>query len=237
MTLPLPSVSDLETFIGTTGLDADRALMMIQGAYNRCSGIVSPLPDTAAEIVLGVAARAFANPEGVTSETVGPYSVQRPSNGLYLTKADKADLRRLAGTVTAFSIDTLPKGVSAVQSIAITGSPTGGTFTFTFAGQTTSALPYNVTAGALQTALQALPAFGAGNVAVTGSGPFTVTWQNDLATTPIATLTTVSSLTGGTSPAVTVVSLVDGVLAPGQGLPYWDARYLTPGGAFLLGSQ
>ena len=48
------------------------------------------------------------------------------------------------------------------------GYPSGGTMTFTFNGQTTAALAWNITPAALQTALQALSSIGAGNCLVTG---------------------------------------------------------------------
>ncbi|MDX2863304.1 hypothetical protein PV338_45035, partial [Streptomyces scabiei] len=35
-----------------------------------------------------------------------------------------------------------------VQSVAITGDPTGGTYTLTYSGQTTAGIAYNATAGA-----------------------------------------------------------------------------------------
>ncbi len=47
---------------------------------------------------------------------------------------------------------------------------TGGTFTLTFNGQTTAALPYNATAAQIDAALEALSSVGANNVQVTG-GP------------------------------------------------------------------
>lgn len=235
MTLTLPTAADLQTFLGASTIDTPRAMMMLTLAYDLCSTIVSPLPDTAQGVVLTVASRSFVNPEGITAETVGPYSVQRPSPGLYLTKSDKATLRRLGGGATAFSIDTIPAGTSAVQTITVNGLPTGGTFTLNFAGQITTPLAYNATASAVQAALEALPSFGTGNVAVTGPGPFTVTWQNALVTTPIGTLVAVSSLTGGTNPSVTVVSTVDGVYAPGQALPYWDKGYSSSTGGTILG--
>jgi hypothetical protein len=73
--------------------------------------IVSPLPDGSDAIVLSAAARAFVNPTGVTAETVGPYSVQRPWPGVYLTKTERSSLRLLAGKASgAFTIDPTPAG-------------------------------------------------------------------------------------------------------------------------------
>lgn len=97
-------------------------------------------------------------------------------------------------------------GTSEVQTVTITGSPTGGTFTLTYSGQTTSSIAYNAAASAVQSALTALSNIGSGNVAVTGSagGPYTVTFQGSLAHTNVAQMTATGSFTGGTSPAVTV---------------------------------
>ena len=61
--------------------------------------------------------------------------------------------------------------------------PSGGTFTLTFNGQTTAALAYNITAGALQTALQGLVSIGANNCLVIGSPGqlYAVTFTGSLA--------------------------------------------------------
>ena len=50
-----------------------------------------------------------------------------------------------------------------VQQVQLTGNPTGGTFTLTFGGQTTSAIAYNASASTVQSALQALSTIGSGN--------------------------------------------------------------------------
>ncbi|MBQ1164002.1 hypothetical protein KBZ21_39035, partial [Streptomyces sp. A73] len=57
-----------------------------------------------------VAGRAYVNPQQVSYETIGPMSVQRPqgSGGLYLTKADKAAHKSLAGRGGAFTVDPTP---------------------------------------------------------------------------------------------------------------------------------
>lgn len=62
-------------------------------------------------------------------------------------------------------------------TVTIGGSPTGGTFTLTVAGQTTTGIAYNAAASAVQSALEALSTVGSGNAVVTGSagGPYSVT--------------------------------------------------------------
>jgi hypothetical protein len=101
-----------------------------------------------------------------------------------------------------------------VQTVTITGSPTGGTFTLTYGGNTTAGIAFNAAASAVQSALVALASIGAGNVSVSGSGPYTVTFQGALAGTNVAPMTTSgASLTGGSSPASAVTTATGGVVA------------------------
>jgi hypothetical protein len=98
-------------------------------------------------------------------------------------------------------------GIDNTQVVTITGSPTGGTFTLTYGGQTTAAIAYNATPDAVQTALTALSSIGSGNAAVSGNagGPWTVVLYGGLAQTAF---TYASSLSGGTSPGVTVTQTI-----------------------------
>lgn len=102
--------------------------------------------------------------------------------------------------------------VNEVQVITITGGPTGGTFTLTYGGQTTAAIPYNAAAGAVQAALEALSNIAPGDVTVTGAagGPYTITFTGTLAGTNVAQITATASLTGGTSPAITPATTTPG---------------------------
>jgi hypothetical protein len=105
--------------------------------------------------------------------------------------------------------------VNEAQLVTINGGPTGGTFTLSFnrgTVQTTAAIAYNAAASAVQVALEALSNIGAGNVAVTGSagGPYTVTFQGTLAGVNVNALTATPSLTGGSSPSITVTTTTQG---------------------------
>ena len=94
---------------------------------------------------------------------------------------------------------------SEVQAVTITGS--SGSFTLTFNGQTTAAIPFNATAASVQAALSALTTIGAGNVTVTQSGNvYTVTFGGSLANQDLplmagtgsgGTITTVNMVTNG----------------------------------------
>lgn len=102
-----------------------------------------------------------------------------------------------------------------LQSVTITGTPTGGTFVLRFGGQNTSALNWNCTASQMQTALQALSSIGSGNALVTGGpGPgtaFQVEFTGTLgyASQALITLQT-NSLTGGSSPTVAIAEVKAG---------------------------
>lgn len=92
--------------------------------------------------------------------------------------------------------------IHEAQVVTITGTPTGGAFKLGYPGNMSADIAYNANAAAVQTALVAV--LGAGNVAVTGTGPYTVTLQGELAGQPNELLTATHTLTGGTSPGVTV---------------------------------
>lgn len=94
-----------------------------------------------------------------------------------------------------------------VQTVTITGAPTGGTFTLTLNGQTTSGIAFNAIGSAVQTALEALSNVAPGDVTVTGGagGPYSVEFGGAYAGVNVPTMTASgTSLTGGTSPSVGV---------------------------------
>ena len=97
----------------------------------------------------------------------------------------------------------------AVQDVSLTGSPTGGTFTLTFGGDTTSAIADNASASTMQTDLAALASVGSGNVTVTEAygGGWEVRFMGSLAGKYQNQLTATSSLTGGTSPGVSIKTI------------------------------
>jgi hypothetical protein len=106
-----PTAEQLGLYLGLDEIQGDRADLLIAQAIALCETVVKPLPDQATAVVLSVAGRAYVNPQQVSYETIGPMSVQRPqgSGGLYLTKADKAALKSLAGRGGAFTVDPTPE--------------------------------------------------------------------------------------------------------------------------------
>ena len=110
--------------------------------------------------------------------------------------------------------------VTTAQRMEISGDPTGGTIKLTFNGDETADISLvtlidtdaTIAQVALQQALEALPGVGAGhiaNVVRSGTTPnysFVITFDGTVANpTNLITLTN-NSLTGGTSPTVTIVA-------------------------------
>jgi hypothetical protein len=138
------------------------------------------------------------------------------------------------GTVVA-QRDTLT-AANDVQTMTVTGTPTGGTFKLSFNGQVTSAITYSQTDATLQAnvqaAMDALPNVGAGNSAVVSSGSGTsvaITFQGLLGNIEQAALTFFqNSLTGGSSPTASFARTTRGRAAGGLWVAYDDTR--TDGG-------
>lgn len=104
-------------------------------------------------------------------------------------------------------------GVNCVQTLTISGVPTGGTFKLRYKGAETATIAYNAANTVVQSALEALTTIGAGNVAVVGSagGPWTVTFQAAMAGRECDILElSLNSFTGGTAPTVTIAMTTKG---------------------------
>lgn len=117
----------------------------------------------------------------------------------------------------------LSAGTAEVQTVTITGTPTGGTFTLTYSGQTTAPIAFNATAAQVEAALEALPNLDTDEVAVTGGPgpgtPWTVTFAANLGNVTQMTANG-SGLTGGVTPAVAVTTTTPGV-APAATVGEW----------------
>lgn len=105
------SAEELALYLGRAEIDGTRAEFLLEQAIMLAGSIISPVPDSAKPVVLAAAGRAYSNPQGVSQESVGPYSVQRPQAGLYFTRAEQAILKRLGGRGGAFTVDPTPVDV------------------------------------------------------------------------------------------------------------------------------
>lgn len=136
-----------------------------------------------------------------------------------IDQANLSDLldfrRRVKASIVHTAIQVYNEVANDVQTVTVTGNPTGGTFTLTLQGQITAAIAFNATAGNVRAALEALAGVGVGNVVVTG-GPapgsaFTVTFFGTLAGQPMPVLTATAVLTGGVTPGVAIAHPTTGV--------------------------
>jgi hypothetical protein len=113
--------------------------------------------------------------------------------------------------------DTIERAaVAEVQNVTITGTPTGGTFTLTYSGQTTAPIAYNANAAAVTAALEALSNLAPADVVTTGGPgpgtPYVVTFAVALGN--VAQMTANGALlTGGAAPAIAVTTVTPGVVA------------------------
>lgn len=143
-------------------------------------------------------------------------------------------LFRARGVNPVWHLDGGIGGTAEVQTVTVTGSPTGGSFTLTYAGQTTAAIAWNATAAAVRTALEALSNIQVNDITTAGGPlPATAVTVQFVPETPgqdFALMTASGAgLTGGSAPAVAVTTTtapsqtttVNGVTIPSQ--VYGDA--------------
>ncbi len=196
-------------------------------------GFGSPIVFSGGAFLVGLSATvAVANPTSVPMLLSGIVSSLPGANGgaastTALIKQGPGTLE-LAGLNTYTGETVVQQGIlnvqngaglgatgNAVQVITFGGSITGGTFTLTYNGATTGPITWSsngtMLAYNIQFALNALSTVGLTNAAVTGTGPFTIAFQNLLgADSNVAALSASASgldpagiPTGGTSPALT----------------------------------
>lgn len=116
-------------------------------------------------------------------------------------------------------------GTSEIQTLTIGGTPTAGTFTITFEGQTTAAITWTAVdatlVSAIDAALEALTNIGTGGVTVTdttltsGIGDVTITFTGNRAKQNVPLAVANSSLTG-TAPTAVIATTTAGVDADGR---------------------
>lgn len=92
-----------------------------------------------------------------------------------------------------------------VQTVTITGGPTGGTLTLTYSGQTTATIPFNAVGATVQTALNNLSNLDGVTVSGGAGGPYVVTFPASMGN-PAQMTASGAGLTGGTTPSVGVAT-------------------------------
>jgi hypothetical protein len=95
-----------------------------------------------------------------------------------------------------------PTSTLTTKTFTVTGAPAGGTWTVTADSNTTGVLSRTISRLAFQSALEALPNVGEGNVTVTGDSA--ATGYTAVFSVTLTTVTAAHTFTGGTTPGVTV---------------------------------
>ena len=114
MSTPLATATELGVYLGMA-VDEARATLVLQLAHDKCEAYVSPVPELAKGVELAVAARAYNNVTSAHQMSMGSANVSFGAQnstagvgGLYLSRSEKADLRRLAGRSQAFDVSMIP---------------------------------------------------------------------------------------------------------------------------------
>lgn len=138
-------------------------------------------------------------------------------------------LRGVLGASSSASV----AGTNEIQTITITGAPTGGTFQLRFRSETTAPINWNATSANVKTALDALASLAPGDTTAAGgplpTTPVTITFTGTYAAENVPPITAVTphALTGGTTPTVAVTTTTPGVgvigthtITPADTLPW-----------------
>jgi hypothetical protein len=168
--------------------------------------VASALPHTATATNVRDALAALASVGGTGNVTVagslGSFTVTIKATRQTLTATDTfLSLTTFSPEANVTEITPMAAVTGGSYTVALTGSPTGGSFTLSYGTQTTAAIAHNATAATVRQALEALPALGVGKVGVTGSSP---TWTISIAGEVTTLAVNSAALTGGTAPRVSV---------------------------------
>lgn len=100
-----------------------------------------------------------------------------------------------------------------VQTVTITGVPTGGSFDLTGfpGGQSLTGNAFNITTAALQTAINALSGLNSWTVTGTAGSSYVITAGGSYAGMPLSRLGASGNFTGGTNPSIAVAHTTPGV--------------------------
>lgn len=204
--------ADGSSSIDWTNLDASG---VAQGAYDSVDslfGLLDGAPsllisnDLVAAKLRAIARRANMYVEapvsGLTDEFGGPITRQRIGNAILIDAGEKAGSSERI--VPVYDPD------SAAFTLTLPDGADGGSYKLTVTvdgdDQETAAIAWNDNAAAIDAAITALSNVGASDVAVTGTGPFTITFAGDLASEDLITVTVSdqSVTDGGVQEDVTV---------------------------------
>ena len=162
----------------------------------------------------------FATPGSEAGQLSGPTAVATndTTHDVYVADPGNARIDQFAqdGTfIRAFGWNVVASGPGKVTTglsnevQTLTLKATTGTYTLSFEGEPSAAIPFDATAAEVQVALEAIPALGAGNVAVTGpaAGSYAIEFTAAKAEVDVAELTPdPTNLLNGEEPGTATVA-------------------------------
>lgn len=146
---------------------------------------------------------------------------------LLFAGSGNASVAFFAPELTAAPVGTV--GTAGVQSVSLTGTPAGGTFTLSYNGNVTSPIAYSATAAQVQSALQVLPGLGSLVTASGGPLPAAVIVTIPAGYAQYTLVANGAALTGGTSPAAVVAVTTAGVASTNAATAPFAAAWLDAG--------
>lgn len=109
---------------------------------------------------------------------------------------------------------TMTAGANEIQTITASGTVSGGTYTLTFKGETTSALNHDANNAAILAALNALPNIDSGDVVIGGGAlpttPVTITFGGKYASVDVPLIVVDDALLTGSTPAYGIAETTPG---------------------------
>lgn len=133
--------------------------------------------------------------------------------GMEFTRDEVTLSGSMIGQLTEDAI-TLTAGTAEVQTITASGTVSGGTYTITFMGETTTALAYNASNATILAALLVLPNLATGDVTLGGGAlpgtPVTITFGGQYASANVPLISIDGALLTGSTPAYTPTETTPG---------------------------
>ena len=135
MATSLASITDLATRVGETiATNDERAQWFLDTSssmvrsystktwLNAAGDAVEDVPEEVRRITTEVAARVWGNPEGLSQETVGPFTGRRPdlfADGFFLTGTEKSQLAKYRGSGFGLYTIGVTKGEAYYDTIQV----------------------------------------------------------------------------------------------------------------------
>lgn len=180
-------------------------------AYNASAAVVKAALEALSTLGLGTVTVTGSSPKWTVT-----FSGSLASTDVSMISGTNVDMTG-GDTTTVAVVETVAgvDGVNEVQTLTVTGTPTGGDTVISFGGDSTGAIDFDATAAEVELALEAMDSIPQGEATCAGGPwpgtPITVTFSGTLGKTNLAMMTNVDSFTGGSSPELAITESTPGV--------------------------